>query len=280
MSARRIAGDLALAFAALTRLPVPGLGRLRVDEDRLRAAAVWYPLVGFVLGLMTLAAVIVIGWLGWGPELVAALVLVIGYALNGFLHFDGFCDCCDALLAPRTPAERLAILRDSHHGSFALGGGGLLLLVKWLALASVCTAARSPVGLAGLILVPAMARGAILATAWRAHYPRPDGAAAFLVGRFPGRRLAAAALVLLVGTVIWILSIPWKTMGFDGLWQRPDPVGLLITPAVLLVTALTVAVLLRIYATRRIGGVTGDVLGATVEVSETAMLLSLVVLMR
>src|SRR5687767_7053569 len=92
-------------------------------------AAVWYPLVGVVIGAIT--------WLIWKgaiiifPPLAAGiLTLVVWVVLTGGLHLDGLADCCDGLLASTTVERRLEIMKDPHMGAFGVTGLILVLMLK------------------------------------------------------------------------------------------------------------------------------------------------------
>ncbi|MDI7276371.1 MAG: adenosylcobinamide-GDP ribazoletransferase, partial [Anaerolineae bacterium] len=143
---------LALKFLTILPVPVPE----ELPEKAMGRAVAWYPLVGAVLGLLLAGADLLAG-LVFPVGLRSVLVLALWVALTGALHLDGFMDSCDALLAPRSPDERLEILRDVHAGSFAVAGAALLLLIKFAALASL----EGPLRTAALIGVPVLGRWAM-----------------------------------------------------------------------------------------------------------------------
>src|SRR5262249_5065538 len=96
----------------------------------------WFPLVGALLG----AGVAALNW-ALEPIFSRSLRDVIAIAAlllaTGLLHFDGFVDCCDALLGTRSVERRLEILRDSRVGAYGVGGGAVLLLTRYAALESL-----------------------------------------------------------------------------------------------------------------------------------------------
>ena len=122
------------AFALLTILPfgsddAPQAG----DSGR---AAVWYPLVGLVIGTLVAGG----GWLLsriFPPMAAAPLTLIIWVTLTGGLHLDGLADCCDGLLGSASRERRLEIMSDSRLGSFAGTGLVLFLLAKFAAILSL-----------------------------------------------------------------------------------------------------------------------------------------------
>jgi adenosylcobinamide-GDP ribazoletransferase len=233
--------NLRIAFGLLTILPI-GLPEDWQPGDSGRAG-IWYPLVGLVIGGLS--------WLAWRlfspyfpPLVTGVLTLLVWVALTGALHLDGLADCCDGLFASTTPQRRLEIMKDPRLGTFGALGLLLAMLLKAAALSSLTASA----GL-GIVLAATLGRWCLL-PAGRLPLARPGGMGAdFASGLRRGAIFAAAILPL--GLVI-LLS--WQGV-FAAL------AGLLAAAAVLWL------------AKTRIGGVTGDVFGAVVEATETAVLL-------
>ncbi len=229
-----------IALGFLTILPTPLLGRVGAEE--FRRAAACYPLVGYVVGA-GLAGVFALAS-GLPEGLRGALVLAAWLALTGMLHLDGLLDSADALLAPRSPEERLWVLRDVHLGSFAFGVGSVHLLLKWQALAVL----EAP---AVLVVLPVLARFWVLVPMHRYPAARGEG-------------LGARAR----GGVGWGAAVLFALPAF-ALALGP---GLVMGGVVLLGAA---------WAARRLGGgLSGDVYGALVEIGEVAGLLAWVGLTR
>ena len=229
-------------LSALAFLTVLGGGR-RPDERTLA----WFPLVGAALG-----GGLALVWLGaselWPPVVAAAIVVAVDLALTGMLHADGLADSADGLL-PHLPRERrLAVMAAPDVGAFALAVVPTVLLLRWSALAGG--------GVPSLALVGtwAASRTVIAAVPALVPYARADGLASpFLAGarRWHLVWLAPAGAVLVVAAGV---------------------VG-----AVALVALVAGAAGVVVLARRRLGGFTGDVLGAAVVVGETAALLALAV---
>ncbi|MGH9213930.1 MAG: adenosylcobinamide-GDP ribazoletransferase [Acidimicrobiales bacterium] len=206
----------------------------------------WFPLVGAVVGLA-------VGGVWWGagelwPPLVAATIAVaLDAGLTGMLHLDGLADTADGLLPPIDRDRRLDVMADPRAGGFAVVTVTLVLGLRVAALASMDP---DPVMVAGLW---ALARAAMTLTLARVPYARPEGG---LASSFVGAR-------------------PWPGMGGSlvGAMLVVAAMGVPAGPAVAS-TTLVGAGLVVWLAWRRLGGFTGDVLGAAGVVGETVGLLA------
>jgi adenosylcobinamide-GDP ribazoletransferase len=204
----------------------------------------WFPLAGAALGFVLGGA-----WWGaerlWPPAVAAAIVVAADLALTGLLHVDGLADSADGLLPHLERARRLEVMAAPDVGAFGVATVTGVLLLRWTALA---VTAPSPLLLGGLWCA---SRTAMAVTARTVPYARPGGLATAFLG---GRALPTA---LLGGVVA-------SGLAFAG----PGVIGVAAVGGVAL-GAAAVAVL----AWRRIGGFTGDVLGAGGVVGETTGLL-------
>jgi adenosylcobinamide-GDP ribazoletransferase len=182
------------------------------------------------------------------PTLLAALLTVtVWKVVTGGLHLDGLADCLDGLVG-RDPEHRLAIMRDSRIGAFGALGLILFLLLELAAVAELPQAVRWRV----LLAAPAIARALppLLARAFPAARPHGHGAA-FRAGLHRG----SAAVALALGA-----AVAFGALG---------PMA-----AVALAAAVVVALAGGWFMAGRLGGISGDVLGASVEVAELAVLLT------
>jgi adenosylcobinamide-GDP ribazoletransferase len=235
---------LVAAARYLTIVPIPG--RPYGGSEELGAAAPWFPIVGLGIGVVLVVTDTLITMVF--PALVAALLTVtLWKTLTGGLHLDGLADCLDGL-AGRDPAHRLAVMRDSCIGVFGALGLILFLLLKIGAVAELTPGGRWPV----LLAAPAIGRAMPPLVALVFPAARSEGhGAEFRLGLGVG----SAILGLVVTTVV----------GFAVL----GPIGIIALAAATLVTFGVGG-----FMTRRLGGMTGDVLGASVEVAELAALLT------
>ncbi len=241
--------QLALYFSAqefLTRLPVPGwIGH---EPDRLARAARYFPLVGLVVGGAAGAV-----WYGASlafPAPVAALLAVATMiVITGALHEDGFADCCDGLGGGASRDRALDIMRDSRIGVYA--GAGLVLVIG---LRGAALAGMTPLGgLAALLIAATTGRAAITMILARGTYARDDGAARGVAG---GVTVAEAAIAIAIALGTGLLA-----GGAPGLM------------AVLL--SLVAALVWLRYLDRRLGGYTGDGLGAAEQIGQVVTFLCL-----
>jgi adenosylcobinamide-GDP ribazoletransferase len=256
MTDRSVVAGTRLAVTTLTavRLP-PG----RVDRDAARAAMTVAPLVGLAIGAVAAAA----GYgarLAWRSNAIAALVVVVTLAaLTGLLHLDGLADTADGVGAP-PGRDRLSIMKSPGVGAF-----GVVTVVLTLATQTLALAACFAAGLGTIAILTAVAASRLTITLGclpGVPAARSDGLGAVVAGSV---RPAAAASVTLV-TAAALAAI---TEVHDGSW---DHVGRVMWS---LLAGLVVGSACHLIAVRRLGGITGDVLGAGVELSTAAALLAM-----
>ena len=241
MAAARLAAGCRLALSTLTVLPMP-VGR--VDRAAARVAMGGAPLVGALLGVLVAGAGAGLSRLGAAPLVAAGVGVGVLAAATRGLHLDGLADTADGL-GSSGPADRvLAVMRSPEIGPFGVAVLVVVLLVQVAALAQLIEAGRwLAVGLG-----VAVGRVALTWGCRRGVPPaRPDGLGALVAGTVPGW---LCLLWTVVAASLAAVAVPAAAAG----------VG-----AVLL--AVAAAVLLLGRARRRIGGVTGDVLGALCEVA-------------
>ncbi len=232
------------AFSLLTVLPLGGDGD--IDER----VGLFFPVVGLVYGLVVSGWMVVGRWLHVPPVLVVMGMVVFPWLLNGGLHFDGWCDCWDGFGVQGDRAKRLEVMKDSRIGAFGLFGGVFLLLFRYSVYPLVVDGWRV------VWFSWVLSRVAMVWQAWGAVYPRTRGTGGLLVGRVSHGLVGLVVVqVGMLGVVVWWLGGGWR-------------VGVAFGLAILATAGL------RWLANRRIGGVTGDVLGATAELVEVVSLLA------
>jgi adenosylcobinamide-GDP ribazoletransferase len=238
--------EFATAAALLTRLPV-GAG---LPADGTVAAAGWaFPLVGAGIGGLAALAFLVAQAAGLGNAAAALIAVGAGIAVTGAFHEDGLADAADGFGGGRTREEKLAIMRDSRHGTF-----GILALLFGVGLrAAALLSIGEPIHAAlALVAAHAASRGALPLLMRLLPPARSDGLGA-MAGR-PGIWVAVAAPALGAAIALALL-------------------GPLTGAASLALSGLALA-LAALFAKRQIGGYTGDVLGFFQQIGEILMLLA------
>ncbi|HEX8769897.1 MAG TPA: adenosylcobinamide-GDP ribazoletransferase [Acidimicrobiales bacterium] len=211
------------------------------------AAVSWFPVVGIILGL-ALSAVWWMAAEAWPAPVAAAVVVAADLALTGFLHLDGLIDAADGLLPPLDRQRRLDVMADPAAGAFGVGAAVAVLLLRWAVLAAVTPS---------VLLLPAIwcaSRTAMAVTTRAVAYARPGGLAESF--RSSGKPKAAPMAVGGVTAAVVLGVLASGAAGFAGV------------SACLIAGGAVVAL-----GVRRVGGFTGDVLGAAGLVGETAGLL-------
>ncbi len=240
------ATDLALATALLTRLPLPAAA-FKGSTGRPAAAAAWaYPLVGALLGLIAVIFLSLLGVLGLPPAIAALLALILGLFLTGAMHEDGLADCADGFWGGWTRERRLEIMRDSRIGTYGVAALVLSLLLRWQALTWLIEAER----LWALVAVEALSRAGMVWLMARLPQARKEGLA-----QSTGRpEPLTTGLALALGALATLLS------------------G---APLLMLLLALIGTMAMAALARAKVGGLTGDVLGATQQVLALLLLAGL-----
>ncbi len=237
--------EIRMGFLILTRIPV---GSIAGEAPTMGASAWSWPLVGLVTGGLSALVWLLAGHLGLPPFPAAALAVLTGCLATGGLHEDGLADLTDGFWGGRDKERRLEIMRDSRIGSYGALALGFSLLIRVGALASLtaCTGALA------LMALAAASRAAMPVALHLLPAARADGLGRAASGVGAGHLLVA---LVLAGAALL-------------------PLGLRVAFGTAALMAGAVLAL-GLLALRRIGGQTGDVLGAMQQVSELAGWLAL-----
>jgi len=269
-----------IALQFLTRVPVPRW--VGFDPTWLQACLRHFPAVGACIGAVA-AAVLWAALQGWPPTVAAALSLAATVWLTGAFHEDGLADTCDGLGGAVSRERSLAIMKDSRIGSY---GAVALVLALGLKLALVAALAQRSVGLALLALVwsHAASRAAPVWLVWRLPYAgdAEHAKAKPLATQVGGAGLVVAGawvLLLSLAVLAWAASAaPSDLGGTGGTGASGGAGGAVEAVARRLAFALAAVAVATLWCTawlrRRLGGFTGDTLGATQQITELASLLA------
>jgi adenosylcobinamide-GDP ribazoletransferase len=241
---------------ALTTFTVAPLRPGRVDRATAGTAMALAPLVGALLGAVLAGAGLALLAGGSSALLAGAATVAFGVALTRALHLDGLADTADGLGSYRDAAGALEIMKRPDIGPFGVAAIVTVLLVQAAGAAAVYERPW-PAALAAVVTATAAGRlGAALAC--RAGVPpaRQEGLGALVAGTVRGPALALGGLGV---AVVSVFAVPGRP------WQGPIAVALALTAVLLLVR----------HTVHRLGGITGDVLGAAVELATATTYLSL-----
>lgn len=248
--------ELRLFFIALqffTRVPVPRW--VGFEPDWLHQSARHFAAVGIVVGAVAAAVL-------WGASMLwplpVAVLLSMGATLllTGGFHEDGWADTCDALGGAVSRERALEIMKDSRIGAYGALGLCLMLVLKATALASLPVAWAC----AALLLGHTASRAASTALIWGLSYA---GDLAHAKAKPLAQRLSAAGLGV---SCAWVGGVAIGLVLYRAAWFMPVVLGLL--------SVMGGAVFCARWFRQRLGGYTGDTLGATQQLTEVLLLLS------
>lgn len=233
-----------IALQFLTIIPVHISGK--IDERDLGRSLLYFPVVGFLLGTFLASAAFTLIPL---PSLVrSVLILILWIIITGAIHLDGLADTCDGFYGGRTREETLRIMRDSRIGTMGVVGIAVVLLAKFTLIASL----SAPYLWKTLIMAATFSRWSQALSCLISGYARHEGKAKLFIA------YAQRNDIILGG--LFTLALFMLFSGLKGV--------------LLFVIALLAGLLFVRYAKIKIGGMTGDVIGALNEATETIVLFS------
>jgi adenosylcobinamide-GDP ribazoletransferase len=262
-----VSRQLALFFVAtqfLTRLPTPTFSGFQ--SSWLSQSARYFPLVGVLVGLINVGA----WWLSsrWWPVSVSVgLMLAASLLVTGAFHEDGFADACDGFGGGVTADRVLEIMKDSRIGAYGAIGILVMIGLKWTTLVAI-PSTIFPLAVIGAHM---FSRWCSIGLIWRLPYVRADGDAKAK----PFADALSAREWLLSGAigVLGLLPIAYASMHWTGVGARGLLAAIAYAMVAAVVAAAVTALLAAAYFRRRIGGYTGDCLGAVQQMTELAFLL-------
>ena len=232
-----------VALSFLTRIPIR-----HKHEPQVGSAAPWFPIVGIVVGA-------IVGGVAWGvsnlttPIVGAAVGVLVGVAVTGAFHEDGLADIADAFVGGWTTEQRLKILKDPLHGSYGVVAICGSIVLRICALSAIPPRDMFTAAIAAHCLARAGALGLMLTTALARHEGLGSDYVSSLRTSRAATSLSVSLLIVIVLTGVWSVAVVGATI-----------VG---------------AATIRCWSKKKIGGITGDVLGAAEQLSEALILVAL-----
>lgn len=233
----------------LTKFPIPSLYEFR--EDDLAKGVIFAPIVGVLIGIIPAFTYYFISVAGH-VHLAAAAAVTLGVIVTGALHLDGLADTSDGFFSYRSRERILEIMKDSRIGT----NGAISLIVIFMMKYSLLASLSVENGFFSLIAAPAAARMTIAWSAGVSVYARSeDGMGKSIVEKTGWREIViASVLTLLLISALFRFS-------------------LILLPAAIVLSAAGFALLFARYSLKKIGGMTGDVIGAVIEFTEIIVLI-------
>lgn len=245
--------SLVIAFSMFSLLPVP---TLKWRDDNMRYVLAVLPLVGVVIGLLIRAWLWAAAALGFGTVLTAAGLTLLPVAVTGGIHLDGFCDTVDALASHAPPKRRREILKDPHTGAFAVIGVVSYLIFYFSLSAELKITAATPL-LLGLMFVLSRTLSGLSVLLFSAN------AGEGLLYTFKSSADKKTSFIIL--SVFFLLSV-------TGLLCISIAAGMMMVAA-----ALLCFLYLFVMSRRQFGGMSGDLAGFFLQISELFMLVSIII---
>ncbi len=228
------------ALRFLTIVPIDWM--VDEDADYFRDCLPFFPVIGFLIGIVAwLLSHLLL--LFFPQQLVSAFLIFYLAAISGFLHLDGLSDSADGLLSARPKEKALAIMKDSRAGAMGVVAVVFLLLIKYAALSSVNAGLLSLT----VFFMPVIGRCAILILMATQQYGRSEGGLGSYFYSSESKKIAVTASLIII--ILFMLLSPLICIFFAVIFT-------------------VVFFLFRRWCQIRLGGATGDTLGAVCEISE------------
>ena len=239
---------------ALQFLTVAPIRIKKIRPEHMPRAVVYFPIIGLLLGLVLCVVNYLLVSAQFDPLASNIIIVVLLIAITGALHLDGLSDTFDGLFSGKDRLETLKIMRDPHVGSM-----GVLALVSILLLKiSFLSMIRPETKNAALLLMCVLSRWSMALSLFSFPYARKEGKAKIFADGMNKKIFITLTIIAIVITFI---------------------ISRIVGPAVLALTA-AFAYLANLWIKKKIGGVTGDTIGAISEFSEIVVLFSIVILER
>jgi adenosylcobinamide-GDP ribazoletransferase len=237
---------------------VPASKSHETEEGSLARSMVYFPLIGFLIGFLLVYADKAMTMIALPQTIVNVLLVALSVLVTRALHIDGLADTLDGLMGGHDHSSRLAIMKDSRLGTAGALGIFFVVFVKYVCLNNLFESEK----VAALLTAPMLARWSQTFMVFKANYGRGEGMGRAFVGHLRASGLTASSAVA-IGLSAFVIV-------------RLD------TRSVVLVFSLLCSVVLltflgKRYLVRKLGGVTGDAIGAVSEMNEVLVFLLFVI---
>lgn len=245
-----------MAFTLYSRVPVP---KVKWEKENMAYAMCFFPVIGVVIGAVLFFWLWLCDVLVIGNILRAVVAVLIPIGISGAIHLDGFCDTADALGSRQTTERKLEILKDPGAGAFALISCSIYLLFYF---ALWCEADLTPAAWVLVALIPVLSRSLSGLSIVTFKNARGDGLAATFSN-------AAHTVVVRAVMLIWIVAVAALLIVLEPLSGTGIVLGALVTFAYY-----------RFMSYRQFGGITGDLAGYFLQLSEMLCLLFMLIFQK
>jgi adenosylcobinamide-GDP ribazoletransferase len=230
-----------------------------VAEGDLAKSMVYFPLVGFLIGVLLVYADKIFALIALPQTIATFLLIILSVLVTRALHIDGLADTFDGLMGGRDHSSRLAIMKDSRLGTAGALGIVFVLFMKYLCLNSLFESER----IVALLVAPVLGRWAQTLMVSNAQYGRENGMGKAFVGHLRSSSLFATSAVAIALSAFVVVRLDLHSV---------------VLFFVLISGVLLLNYLGKRYLVRKLGGVTGDAIGAMSELNEVLVLFLIVIL--
>ncbi len=230
----------------------------QIEESDLAKSVVYFPLVGFLLGFLLVNADKLMTFAALPQSIVTCIIITASILLTRALHIDGLADTMDGIMGGKDHASRLAIMKDSRLGTAGVLGIFFILFMKYLCLNNLFESDR----VSALLLTPVLSRWTQTIMVFNADYSREEGMGKAFVGHLRSSGLAAASAIAICLSAFVVLRLDLRSVVFF---------------CSLVAGVLLLAFLGKRYLIKKLGGMTGDSIGAMSELAEVLVMLLFVI---
>lgn len=234
--------EFLIALQFLTTMPVRI--KSQINEKDFGATLFYFPVVGLLIGLVLFAVAMFFDFLPSLPR--SAVILITSIIVTGAVHLDGFADAADGLYGNKSKEKILEIMQDSRIGAMGAVGLICLLLFKFSLIAGM---SKAVLGRA-LIIAPVISRWCMVFACYSSECARKESKAKFFI-EYASKKEVISGVIFTVALCVFLL-------GLKG--------------AFVFISVFVPVCLFSGYVKRKIGGITGDILGAVNEIAEAAAL--------